>query len=101
MRKTIVGAVTATLVLLLAAPAFAQHHRRDHGSRHPHARHYYAPPRHHYHPPRHHNWVPYALGGLALGALGAGTYYYNNRPCWDEFIGYDRRGREVFERYCR
>jgi len=103
MRKILLGSLAATLVLLAAAPAFAQHHRRDHGYRQPHARQYYAPPRQHYHPPRQrNNWVPYALGGLALGALGAGSYYYyNNRQCWDEMIGYDRYGREVFERYCR
>ena len=104
MRKIILGIIAVSLVVLTAAPAFAQHHhRRDHGYRQPQARHHYAPPRQHYHPPRQrqNNWVPYALGGLALGALGTGMYYYNSRPCWDEFVGYDRRGREVFQRYCQ
>jgi ABC-type dipeptide/oligopeptide/nickel transport system permease subunit len=92
MRKLAIG---LTIVALLAStlPVFAQH-RHDHGYRPQQHRHYHAP-RH-----RNNNWVPYALGGLALGALG-GAYYYNNRQCWDEMIGYDRYGREVFERYCR
>jgi len=38
-------------------------------------------------------------GAIGLGVLGAGAYYYNRR-CWDEMIGYDRWGREVWQRYC-
>jgi hypothetical protein len=103
MRKLAIG-LTIVALLVSTLPVFAQH-RHDHGYRPQQHRHYHAPrhvPRHHYHAPRHrnNNWVPYALGGLALGALG-GAYYYNNRQCWDEMIGYDRYGREVFERYCR
>jgi hypothetical protein len=101
MRKLTIGLSIAAL-LASTLPVFAQQHHR-HGYR-PQQHRYVAPrptPRH-YHAPRHrnNNWVPYALGGLALGALG-GAYYYNNRQCWDEMIGYDRYGREVFERYCR
>jgi hypothetical protein len=95
MRK-LITTLSIAAVMLASTPVFAQH-RHNHGYRpHQPQRHYYAPPQRH-----RHNWVPYALGGLALGALGTGMYYYNNRQCWDELIGYDRRGREVFERYCR
>lgn len=59
-------------------------------------------------PPRpyaggHHSILPFVAGAAALGALGLGsTYWYNSqrRRCWDELIGYDRRGREVWETVC-
>ena len=96
--------LSLAITAITAVPAMAQHRHHDRGYR-PHVQRHYVPSRQHYHrhQPRHNNnWVPYAIGGLALGALGAGTYYYNNRPvCWDEVIGYDRRGREVIERYCQ
>lgn len=98
--------LSLAITAITAVPAMAQHRHHDRGYR-PHVQRHYVPPRQHYHhqhrhQSRHNNWVPYAIGGLALGALGAGTYYYNNRPmCWDEVIGYDRRGREVIERYCQ
>lgn len=49
----------------------------------------------------HHNVLPWVAGGLALGALG-GAYYYNRRQreCYDELVGYDRRGREVWQTIC-
>jgi type IV secretory pathway TrbF-like protein len=105
MRKIAIG-LSVVALLASALPVFAQHHRHGHGYRPHQQRHYHAPrhvQRYHYHAPRrnNNNWVPYALGGLALGALGAGAYYYNDRQCWDEMIGYDRYGRQVFERYCR
>ena len=86
-----VVAVAAVAMIALTSVAEAQH-RRDH--------------RHGYHVAPRHNWVPYAVGGLALGALGAGAYYYN-RPtaCWDEAVyEYDRYGRRhivAFERICQ
>ena len=46
-----------------------------------------------------HNILPWVAGGLALGALG-GAYYYNRRNCYDDLIGYDRRGREVWQTIC-
>ena len=88
--------------MLFRSAAEAQH-RNDHrhGYRAPAQRHYVAPR------PRN-NWVPYAVGGLALGALGAGAYYYYPRPttyCWDEPVyEYDRYGRRYiveYERLCR
>lgn len=86
MRKLIVVAS----LLIMATPAPAQHHRR-------HAP--YPQPRPYAH--GHRNVLPWVAGGLALGALG-GTYYYNRprRECWDELVGYDRRGREVWETIC-
>ena len=96
-------ALAAVAMIALTSVAEAQH-RRDHrhGYRAPAPQH-----RHHVAPRQHrHNWVPYAVGGLALGALGTGAYYYN-RPtaCWDEPVyDYDRYGRRhivAFERYCQ
>jgi hypothetical protein len=95
-------ALAAVAMIALTSVAEAQH-RRDH-------RHGYHVPQHRHHvaPRQHrHNWVPYAVGGLALGALGAGAYYYNTRPttCWEEPVyEYDRYGRRhivAFERYCQ
>jgi hypothetical protein len=95
MRKLAIG---LSIVALLAStlPVFAQQHR--HGYR-PQQRHYVAPrpvPRHY----NHRKYAPWVAGAIGLGVLGS-MYYYNNRQCWDEMIGYDRYGREVFERYCR
>ena len=83
MRKFLVVAS----LLIVSTPAMAQYQRR----------HVPLPT------PRpyvqgHRNILPWVAGGLALGGL----YYYNRsrRECWDEFTGYDRRGREVWETVC-
>lgn len=43
------------------------------------------------------------VGGLLLGGLGYYGYqqYQRRVQCWDEMVGYDRYGREVWERYCQ
>jgi hypothetical protein len=43
------------------------------------------------------------VGGLLLGGLGYYGYqqYQRRVQCWDELVGYDRRGREVWERFCQ
>jgi len=43
------------------------------------------------------------VGGLLLGGLGYYGYqqYQRRVQCWDEMVGYDRRGREVWQRYCQ
>jgi hypothetical protein len=95
MRKYLAAAI----VFIMTMPAFA-------GPYHPVKRgHYYNPPQHHYQPPRHRNVAPWVAGGLALGALGA---YAITRPaprhimtCWEELIGYDRRGRPVYDEVCQ
>jgi hypothetical protein len=91
MRKLITTLSIATM-MLASTPVLAQH-RHNHGYRAP-------PPRHHVVPRHRNNYAPWVAGAIGLGVLGS-MYYYNNRQCWDEFIGYDRYGREVFERYCR
>ena len=54
---------------------------------------------------RSHNVLPWVAGGLALGALG-GAYYYNQSPpryrseCYEDLVGYDRYGREIWRKYC-
>ena len=60
----------------------------------------YAPSPRYYAPraPRH-NWVPYAIGGLALGMIG-GYYYHQRRVCWDEIVDYDRYGDAIIARMC-
>lgn len=94
-----VVALAAVAMIALTTTAEAQY-RRDH-------RHGYRAPAPHYHvAPRRNNWVPYAVGGLALGALGAGAYYYNRQPvCWDEPVyNYDRYNRPRlmgYERICQ
>ena len=92
MRKLILGLGLSVLASMFAVSEAQADPRRGYR-----AHSYYrpvAPPVRHYHRP-HRNWVPYAVGGgLALGALGAGTYYYNNRYCWiEQQEVWDRRGR--------
>jgi hypothetical protein len=59
------------------------------------------PPRHHHQ----HNVMPWVAGAIGLGVLGALTYDQWGRPvrrreCWDEYVGYDYRGRPMYERVC-
>jgi hypothetical protein len=94
-----VVALAAVAMIALTSVAEAQHRDHRHGYRAPAPRHHVVPRQYR------HNWVPYAVGGLALGALGAGAYYYN-RPviCWREPIyEYDRYGRSyiiAYEKIC-
>jgi hypothetical protein len=52
------------------------------------------------------NVLPWVAGGLALGALAGGAYYYDRSPpryrseCYEDMIGYDRYGREIWRKYC-
>jgi hypothetical protein len=89
MRKLLLASVA---LIGMTVVAEAQNHHRH--------RYNHTPRQHH----RHHNVAPWVAGGLALGILGAMTYDAWGRPtrqCWDEMIGYDRYGREVYQRYCR
>ena len=95
MRKYL----AAVIVFLMTMPAFAGPYNRSHRG------HYYHAPQHHYQPQRHRNIAPWVAGGLALGALGA---YALTRPdprgimtCWEEVIGYDRRGLPVYDEICQ
>lgn len=95
MRRMFVASI-ALLGMMTVAEAQNYHRHR-----------YNPPPRYHQHNhrPKQHNVMPWVAGGLALGLLGAMTYDAWGRPvqprCWDEMLGYDRYGREVWERYCR
>jgi len=103
MRKLLLLLGVFATLTLISTQSFAQY--RDHRGyqrRDVRVHRYVAPPIRHVAPPIRHysrpnrNWVPYAVGGLALGALGAGTYYYNNRYCWIETQEvWDRRGRYI------
>ena len=82
MKQTLIA--LATLIALTGA-ADAQH--RGHG---------------------HHGyrggWAAPLVGGMVLGGMGYYGYqrYYQSQPvCWDEMVGYDRRGREVWQRFCQ
>ena len=76
--------VAATMLVALAGQANAWDHRRHN-----------PPPRHH-----HYGINPWVAGALGLGILGAGTYLYNNRQCWDEPV-VDRFGYQVFDQFGR
>ena len=81
--------IAATLLVAFVGQANAWDNRRHN----PHPQQYQH--RHH-----HHNVAPWVAGGLALGVLGA--MIYSQQPaCWDELVGYDRYGREVWQRICR
>jgi len=83
MRKTIIGTVIAASTMAMIATADAGPRRHHRGG---------------------HNWVPYAIGGMALGILGAGIasqqHYY--RECWRERRPmYDRWGNYLGRRWIR
>lgn len=92
MRNLILAATA-----LVAFTSFAE--ARD---RYQH-RHYHQPQYHrHYHqPPVHRNHNRYIYGGIGLGLLGAGAYYYS-RPtrCWFELVEVDYSGNPVYIRQC-
>ena len=71
--KKIVLAAAVILAMASDAEARDRHHRGHH---------------------RGHNWVPYAIGGMALGILGAGvaTMHSPFRSCWVET-------RDVWDRW--
>jgi hypothetical protein len=95
MRKIL----TLVALLSMVAPAFGQEFGHERGHRvGQHSGHAPLPP------PRPYgrdggNILPWVAGGLAIGAL-SGIYLYEQRRCYDELVGYDRRGREVWETYC-
>ena len=85
MRKLLLASVALISMMNVATAQYYNHRRAP-------------PPRHH------HNPAPWIAGAIGLGLLGAMTYDAWGRPvrqCWDEMIGYDRYGREVYQRYCR
>lgn len=80
--------IAASMLVMLVGQANAWDNRRHN------------PPPRQYHHHQHRGINPWVAGALGLGILGAGTYLYNNRTCWDELVGYDRYGRELWQRYC-
>lgn len=85
MKKLVIA---ATMLVMMVGQANAWDNRRHN-----------PPPRQYHH--QHRGINPWVAGALGLGILGAGSYYYyNNRQCWDEMVGYDVYGREVWQRRC-
>ena len=85
MKRTLIALAT---LIALTGSADAQH--RNH--------------RHHGHHGYRGGWVAPLVGGMVLGGMGYYGYqrYYQPQPdCWDEMVGYDRRGREVWQRFCQ
>ena len=101
MRKTITAMTVIAGMVLSAIPAEAQYHNRRPVYRS--APHYHAVPRYqprYYTQPRYvhprHNWVPYVIGGLALGAVVGGLFYNQyGEVCHREVINYDYSGRPL------
>jgi hypothetical protein len=103
-------AVIGIISTLSSFPAEAQNYRRY--DQRPNARYYaaprYAAPRYaapRYAAPRYArpptNWLPYAIGGLALGAL-IGNYYYNNygQVCHNEIIDFNYKNMPITGTVC-
>lgn len=99
MKKLIAFTLTATM--LTATAAQADYYGRRGGYRAPAYNHHQhrAPAYNH----RGNNWVAPVIGGLLLGGAlyGAHRYYQPQPVCWDEVVGYDRYGREVWQRLCQ
>ena len=85
MRK-ILGIVVIAASMLTVTVAEAQHRRNNHGGHGGYNNH----GGHGGYGGR--NIMPWILGGAAVGILGAGMYYHNNRRCWIE-------NREIFDRW--
>lgn len=105
MRKLL--AVVIIFIMTMPAIAGQQRHGRQgyqHNTYQHQAQRHQHQQRHHQHH-RHNNIAPWIAGGLALGALGA--YAITPRAprhimtCWEEIIGYDRRGRPVYDEVCQ
>ena len=107
MRKIIIASIA---LLAMSVPVEAQHRRDHHHGYQPHRqqfhqRNHYQPPRgHHRSHNRGHNAAPWIAGAIGLGILGALTYDQWGRPmqprCWNEYIGVDRSGRQVYQQVC-
>ena len=102
MRKLL--AIVIIFIMTMPAMAGQQRHDRRGYQQHTHQRHHHQQPRH-YQPQRHNNIAPWIAGGLALGALGAYAVIprapRHIMTCWEEIIGYDRRGRPVYDEVCQ
>jgi len=85
MKRTLIALVT--IIALTGAASADYRGHRGHQNRGHQGRGYMAP----------------LVGGLLLGGLGYYGYqqYQRRVQCWDELVGYDRRGREVWERFCQ
>ena len=88
MRRLLI----ATTLIAMATTAIAEpyNHRR-------------APPQQHYRGHNGGNAAPWIAGAIGLGLLGAIIANQPERPaygCWNEMVGYDRWGNEVWKRYC-
>ena len=90
-RTTKVVAATA-LALTIATSAVADQRRYD-------QRRYYSQHQsRHYHNGNAGAWI---AGAVGLGILGAIIASESQQQCWDEMIGYDPYGREIWRTYCR
>jgi CxxC motif-containing protein (DUF1111 family) len=91
--RTIKVAAVAAVIGIFATSAMAQH-RHNHNSRHHAPRHYHS----------HQHINPYAVV-LGFGMLGAGIAAYQYQQyraerCWQQLVGYDYRGRPVYQLVC-
>jgi hypothetical protein len=88
MKRTLIA--LATIIALTGAASADYRGHRGHHNR-----------AHHGHQGR--GYMAPLVGGLLLGGLGYYGYqqYQRRVQCWDEMVGYDRRGREVWQRYCQ
>ena len=88
MKRTLIA--LATIIALTGAASADYRGHRGHHNR-----------GHHGHQGR--GYMAPLVGGLLLGGLGYYGYqqYQRRVQCWDEMVGYDRRGREVWQRYCQ
>lgn len=77
----------ATTVGVNAGPRHGYHSGHYHGHHHGHYRHG-------------RNYAPYIAGAVALGVLGAVTYDYYGRRCFNKIVGYDQDGDPIVRKIC-
>jgi len=88
MRRLLIA--TTLIVMATSAVADPYNHRHPLPQRRPYEH-------------RQHSIMPWVAGAVGLGVLGAIIANQPERPvsgCWNEMVGYDRWGNEVWKRYC-
>jgi len=91
ITKVVVVSVVASVVATSAMAYDRRRHRHNHG---------YAHPQQYYGNRHDSNAGAWVAGAIGLGILGAIIASESQRQCYDDMVGYDRYGREIWRTIC-